>query len=80
RSGRDGLFAGTNGAECNPRSFRPADDGPKESLLPHGNPCLDCRNVDAVLGEFLVDALKLRAVPFILRPPEHQGNLSAFAD
>jgi hypothetical protein len=49
-------------------------------LLPHGNPFLDCRNVDVVLGERLVDLLQLGAIARILRPPERQRNLSAFAD
>ncbi|NEX22799.1 hypothetical protein G3480_21255 [Thiorhodococcus mannitoliphagus] len=54
------------------------DEGLTQTALPHGNLLLDGRDVDVVLDEFLVDLLELSAVPFILRPPEPQGDLSAF--
>jgi hypothetical protein len=61
-------------------SFRSADEGLTDCLLPLGDLFLDRRDVDVVLGEFLVDLLELGAVAFAPCPPERQGNLSAFAN
>jgi hypothetical protein len=68
------------GAGVDSMSFRPADDGLTNALFSPSNLFLDGRDVDLVLREFAVDVLKLGAVAFVLRPPEGQGNLSAFAD
>jgi len=68
------------GAAVDPMSSGILDQWLTDFFLPLSDLFLDRWNVDLVLGEFLVDLLKLGAVAFVPRPPERQGNLPAFVN